>query len=65
MLLHGAACRWLAKGVDPVTVQAWLGHASVATTDSYLHHLGSFADQTGFAGLNGPGALGCAGTNDR
>ena len=26
-LRHTAACLWLAKGVDPVTVQAWLGHA--------------------------------------
>lgn len=40
-LRHTAACLWLAKGVDPVTVQAWLGHASIATTNIYLHHLGS------------------------
>ena len=39
-LRHTAACLWLAKGVDPVTVQAWLGHASIATTNIYLHHLG-------------------------
>jgi integrase len=35
-LRHTAACLWLAKGVDPVTVQAWLGHASIATTNIYL-----------------------------
>jgi integrase len=39
-LRHTAACLWLSKGVDPVTVQAWLGHASIATTNIYLHHLG-------------------------
>jgi hypothetical protein len=31
-LRHTAACLWLARGVDPVTVQAWMGHASIATT---------------------------------
>jgi hypothetical protein len=25
----------------PVTVQAWMGHASIATTNLYLHHLGT------------------------
>ena len=30
-LRHSAACLWLARGVDPVTVQAWMGHASIAT----------------------------------
>ena len=29
-LRHTAACLWLARGVDPVAVQAWLGHASIA-----------------------------------
>ena len=38
-LRHTAACLWLARGVDPVTVQAWMGHASIATTNLYLHHL--------------------------
>ena len=28
-----AGCLWLARGVDPVTVQAWMGHASIATTE--------------------------------
>src|SRR3954454_11266812 len=25
-LRHTAACLWLARGVDPTTVQAWMGH---------------------------------------
>ena len=44
-----------AKGVDPVTVQAWLGHASIATTNIYLHHLGSSADRAGLKRLNALG----------
>lgn len=42
-LRHTAACLWLARGVDPGTVQAWMGHESIATTNRYLHfpgHLG-------------------------
>ena len=59
-LRHTAACLWLAKGVDPVTVQAWLGHASIATTNIYLHHLGSSADRVGLARLNTLGSAGGA-----
>ncbi|WP_338041166.1 tyrosine-type recombinase/integrase [Microlunatus panaciterrae] len=51
-LRHTAACLWLPRGVDPVTVQAWMGHASIATTNLYLHHLGTAADQAGLARLN-------------
>jgi integrase-like protein len=40
-LRHTAACLWPARGVDPGTVQAWMGHASIATTNLYLHHLGT------------------------
>ena len=57
-LRHTAACLWLARGVDPVTVQTWMGHASIATTNLYLHHLGTAADQAGLARLNAPGAAG-------
>ena len=57
-LRHTAACLWLARGVDPVTVQAWMGHASIATTNLYLHHLGTSADKAGLARLNEPGAAG-------
>lgn len=59
-LRHTAACLWLGKGVDPVTVQAWLGHASIATTNIYLHHLGSSADRTGLDRLNALGGAGGA-----
>ena len=51
-LRHTAACLWLARGVDPGTVQAWMGHESIATTNRYLHHLGTGADIAGLARLN-------------
>jgi len=51
-LRHTAACLWMARGVDPVTVQAWMGHASIATTNLYLHHLGTSADRAGLDRLN-------------
>ena len=57
-LRHTAACLWLSKGVDPVTVQAWMGHASIATTNLYLHHLGTSADRAGLDRLNGRGRMG-------
>jgi hypothetical protein len=41
-----------------VTVQAWLGHESIATTNIYLHHLGSSADRAGLDRLNAPGGAG-------
>jgi hypothetical protein len=51
-LRHTAAYLWLARGVDPVTVQAWMGHASISTTNLYLHHLGTSADRAGLDRLN-------------
>ena len=57
-LRHTAACLWLARGVDPGTVQAWMGHASIATTNLYLHHLGTPADRAGLARLNARGHAG-------
>ncbi len=54
-LRHTAACLWLARGVDLATVQSWMGHASIATTDIYLHHLGTGADRTGLDRLNSRG----------
>lgn len=57
-LRHTAACLWLARGVDLTTVQAWLGHASVTTTNRYLHHLGTSADAVGLDRLNGGGPRG-------
>lgn len=43
-LRHTAATCWLAAGVDVRTVQAWLGHASISTTQGYVHYLGTAAD---------------------
>jgi integrase len=57
-LRHTAACLWLARGVDPVTVQAWIGHASIATTNLSLHHLGTPADRAGLDRLNRRGHTG-------
>ena len=51
-LRHTAACLWLARGVDPGTVQAWMGHESIATTNRYLHLLGTGADSAGLERLN-------------
>jgi integrase len=53
-LRHTAACLWLARGVDLSTVSAWLGHASVATTNRYLHYLGTAADTAGLERLHRP-----------
>jgi integrase len=57
-LRHTAACLWLTLGVDVVTVQAWMGHASIATTNLYLHHLGTSADKAGLDRLNRRGHAG-------
>jgi hypothetical protein len=46
------------REVDPVTVQAWMGHASIATTNLYLHHLGTTADRAGLDRLNRRGHTG-------
>lgn len=51
-LRHTAACLWLTKGVDAATVQAWMGHESLATTNIYVHFLGGVAHQAGLARLN-------------
>ncbi len=53
-LRHTAACLWLNRGVDPGTVQAWMGHESIATTNRYLHFLGAGADRAGLERLNQP-----------
>lgn len=51
-LRHTAACLWLARRVDLATVQAWCGHESAATTNRYLHFLGTGADIAGLERLN-------------
>lgn len=53
-LRHTAACLWLARGVDLGTVQAWMGHESIATTNRYLHFLGGGAHRAGLERLNAP-----------
>lgn len=58
-LRRTGACLWLARGVDLSTVSAWLGHASITTTNRYLHYLGTSADTAGLERLNrGRGAHG-------
>ena len=64
-LRHTAACLWLSRSVDVVTVQHWMGHASVATTNLYLHHLGTSADRAGLDRLNPPGYTGSTPGADR
>ncbi len=60
-LRHTAACLWLASGVSISTVQAWLGHSSLQTTQIYVHYLGDSADQAGLAGPQPAGERrGCA-----
>lgn len=51
-LRHTAVCIWLASGVKPGVVKSWAGHASLSTTDIYIHHLGTEADAEGLALLN-------------
>lgn len=51
-LRHTAACLWLARGVDLTTVQSWMGHESIATTNRYVHFLGTGADVAGLELLN-------------
>ena len=51
-LRHTAACLWIARRVDLATVQAWCGHESAATTNRYLHFLGTGADVAGLERLN-------------
>ena len=61
-LRHTAACLWLTRGVDVGTVQAWMGHESIVTTNRYLHYLGTDADSAGLDRLNAPsGRAGGAG----
>ncbi|WP_382303936.1 tyrosine-type recombinase/integrase [Herbiconiux sp. UC225_62] len=52
-LRHTAATIWLSNGVDPKTVQTWLGHASMTlTVDLYSHFMGTDADIVAIARIN-------------
>ena len=57
-LRHTAACLWLARGVDPVTVQAWMGHASIAHHEPVPAPPGTCADRAGLDRLNRSGHAG-------
>jgi integrase len=49
-LRHTAATLWLGMGVDPKTVQKWMGHESMQmTVDLYGHWMGSDADSAAIA----------------
>jgi integrase len=52
-LRHSAATIWLSNGLDPKTVQTWLGHASMTlTVDRYSHFMGNDADVAAVAKMN-------------
>ncbi|MEU6135501.1 hypothetical protein [Nocardioides sp. NPDC047086] len=48
----------MARGVDVGTVKEWMGHESIATTNLYLHFLGTGADAAGLDRLNDSGHRG-------
>lgn len=62
-LRHTAATLWLTNGVDPKTVQAWLGHSTATLTlDTYSHWIGTDGDAAAVARIDallhtGPPAL--------
>lgn len=52
-LRHTAATLWLSNGVDPKTVQTWLGHTSMKQTfDTYTHFMGQDADISALSKIN-------------
>ena len=52
-LRHTAATIWLSNGIDPKTVQTWLGHASMTlTVDTYAHFMGRDADVAAITKMN-------------
>ncbi|MCL3817670.1 tyrosine-type recombinase/integrase [Aeromicrobium wangtongii] len=59
-LRHTAACLWLAAGVPASTVQAWLVHSSLQTTQIYVHYRGDSADRAALDVLNRRGSAGGA-----
>lgn len=52
-LRHTAATLWLTNGVDPKTVQAWLGHSTATLTlDTYSHWIGTDGDAAAVARID-------------
>ena len=64
-LRHTAACLWLEAGVSVTTVQAWMGHADLGTTQGYLHYLGTTADTAALDQINARGHAGGTPATDR
>jgi len=51
-LRHTFATSCLLDGVNLLTLQKWMGHASISTTEKYLHLIGSDVDASALARLN-------------
>jgi site-specific recombinase XerD len=51
------APRWLRPGIDVRTVQAWLGHKSLATTQKYLAVLAVLGLEMSFTEVGASGTL--------
>lgn len=51
-LRHTAATLWLQESIALTTVRQWLGHADIATTQKYVHWLGTEADRAAIDRLN-------------
>lgn len=61
-LRHTAATMWLSNGLDPKTVQTWLGHATAQLThDLYSHWMGNVADAASIAKIDAVLSQGYAG----
>lgn len=55
-LRHSAICWWLSSGLPLHTVKAMAGHASITTTERYLHFVGDAAARTVIDRLNDAGS---------
>ncbi|CAN5266666.1 tyrosine recombinase XerC [soil metagenome] len=51
-LRHTYATNCLLNGVNLLTLQKWMGHASISTTEKYLHLTGTDADALALSRLN-------------
>lgn len=54
-LRHTFATNCLLNGVNLLTLQKWMGHASISTTEKYLHLTGTDADALALGRLNAAG----------